>query len=377
MKLILDFILIGGIVITLLILFILLKSKERQLPQKLLTLFFAILFFYLLNGYADLHEIDILYVISFLFSDCIEVFLGPLILIYIKSLFEDNNVLIKKNWTHFIPSILYIVLITIPFLITIFVDKYIFEYLKYLNENSEVAVMFLVVYLICYILLSLRLFYKYRSAMLSNFSTIKDNDFKWVKQMLIGTLIVACVDFLVSVYEIFAGELSWDTQYITGSLVILLIGYLGYYGVNQSKVLLPDFLIKDDFQKNKSKEKTNQLSNFTETEIVALKNRLETVLLAERPYLDEELTLGKLAQRISTTDKKLSTLLNQHMNTTFYDLINKYRVDAVKEKLNSPEFANLTLLGIAFESGFKSKTSFNRIFKRETGLSPSDFKKNS
>ena len=211
--------------------------------------------------------------------------------------------------------------------------------------------------------------------MLSNFSTIDTNDFNWVKKMLVGTLIVVSIDILISIYEFFTQEFSWDSQYITATFAIVLIGYLGYYGVNQTKVLLPDFLIQEAPPEEKGKEKQPQISRLNDTEGKELKAALEKVLLTEKPYLDEQLTLGKLAQLVDTTDKKLSTLLNQQMNTTFYDLINKYRVDTVKEKLNSTEFENLTLLGIAYESGFKSKTSFNRIFKKETGLSPSEYKK--
>lgn len=374
MNLVIDFILVGGIFITLLILFLLFKAKKKMLPQKLLILFFGILLFYLLNGYADIHGIDILYIITFLFNDCIEIFLGPLIFIYIKSLFEENKILVKKNWFHFTPTILYVGFITIPFMVSIFMERYWFDYLRILNENSEIAVSVLMSYLIFYIILSLRLFYKYRRAMLGNFSTIDDVDFEWVKKMLIGTLIVSCLDELVSFYEIFSGELDWDTQYITAVSVIVLIGYLGYYGVNQTKILLPDFLIQETTSTTKIKEKSTSVAGFGSSESKKLQTKLETTLLTEKPYLDEELTLGKLARMVNTTDKKLSTLLNQQMNTTFYDLINRHRVDSVKEKLNSQEFENLTLLGIAYESGFKSKTSFNRIFKRETGLSPSAYR---
>lgn len=348
-----------------------------MLPQKLLTLFFAALFFYLLNEYADVNDIPVLYIITFVFNDCIEIFLGPLLFLYIKSLFEDPKNLFRKNWFHFIPTFLYVGFISIPFLITMLIDRYWFEYLRVLNEDIEITVVFAaaMLYLIFYVIISLRLFFKYRRAMLANFSTIDDNDIEWVKKMLIGTLVVAIIDEIFSFYEISSGELSWNTQYLTAILVIVLICYLGYYGVNQSKILLPDFLVRKTPTGIDSKEKTNSLSSFTDSEIEELQTKLEYILLNDKPYLDEALTLGKLAQMVNTSDKKLSTLLNQQMNTTFYDLINKYRVNAVKEKLNSPQFENLTLLGIAFESGFKSKTSFNRIFKRETGLSPSEYKK--
>jgi len=375
MTLFFDFILVGGIIITLMILFLLIKSKRRALPQNLLILFFAFLLAYMVHGYADRHDLPILYVITFLFNDCIEIFLGPLIFIYIKSLFEDNTTLIKKNWFHFAPTLFYLAIISIPILVSVIIDRYLFDYLRILNENSLIAMTILMVYLIVYILLSLRLFYKYKKAMMLNFSTMSSNDFNWVRQMLIGALIVSCTDLILSLYELSTEELTWETDYVTLVIVIIFTCYLGYYGINQTKVLLPDFLIREESAKNIRKGKSNQLSGFNDDEIKLLQSRLEEILLNEKPYLDEGLTLGMLAQMLPTTDKKLSTLLNQYMNTTFYDLINKYRVEAVKKKLDSGENDNLTLLGIAYESGFKSKTSFNRIFKKETGLSPSEYKK--
>lgn len=93
----------------------------------------------------------------------------------------------------------------------------------------------------------------------------------------------------------------------------------------------------------------------------------------DKMYLDENLTLNKLASKLSITDKHLSAFLNQHLNITFYDYVNSHRVTSVIDKLKSQEYKNITLLGIAYESGFKSKTSFNRVFKKETGLSPSTY----
>ncbi len=374
MNQLIDFILIGGIFTTLLILFLLIKSNKK-LPQKLLVVFFATILLYLLHGYAQIHDIPFLFVLTFIFNDCTEILLGPIVFLYIKSLFEDNKTLIKKNWGHFVLTFLLIAFVSIPFLISVLTNEYLFGYLRYLNENSLLGSILMSFVLITYIVMSLKLFSKYRNAMLDNFSTIDDNDFSWVKKMLVGTLIVVIVDTLITIYEFFTVEFPWDSEHITAFLVIILIGYLGYYGINQSKVLLPDFLIQSLPDKSKDEGKSIQASRLGDAESKELRTALETVLLEEKAYLDEELTLGKLAQMVGTTDKKLSGLLNQQMNTTFYDLINRYRVDSVKEKLNSGEFENMTLLGIAFESGFKSKTSFNRIFKRETGLSPSQYKK--
>ena len=212
--------------------------------------------------------------------------------------------------------------------------------------------------------------------MKSNYSNLTERDFGWIKHLLIGSGIVISIDLILSLYQYISDYLDIDHGYITVIAMILLISYLGYYGINQSKVLLPDFLIHDNTPETIKKERIHHLSNLTDEELSKLKLKLEQILKNEKPYLDEELTLVKLAQLIPTTDKKLSALLNQYMNVSFYDIINTYRVEVVKEKMGSTKYENYTLLGIAYECGFSSKTSFNRIFKKETGLSPSEYKSN-
>ncbi len=115
------------------------------------------------------------------------------------------------------------------------------------------------------------------------------------------------------------------------------------------------------------------MTGFSEQEIENLKTRLYKVLETDKPYLNESLTLADLAALIPISDKKLSELLNKHVCISFYDLINNYRVETVKQKMCSPVAQQFTLLAIAFDSGFKSKTNFNRVFKQKTGLSPSQY----
>ena len=166
---------------------------------------------------------------------------------------------------------------------------------------------------------------------------------------------------------------TFERSYVTITSIFILITYLGYHGINQSKILGPHFLIEKVIEK-KGKKK-NYLSNTSDEELQQLEKRLKEILANDKPYLDEDLTLTKLADLIPISNKKLSTFLNQYLNITFYDMINAYRVASVEEKLHSEQYNGITLLGIAYESGFNSKTTFNRIFKKETGLSPSEYKK--
>ncbi|WP_207948647.1 helix-turn-helix domain-containing protein, partial [Aquimarina spinulae] len=314
--------------------------------------------------------------ISFVPFDTTQWLIGPLLFLYIKSLFLKKEKLIKSTIIHFIPFGIYLGFISIPELISDIVEKTIFDYLDFYFEHSIIEAELANLYTLSYLFLSFKLFSRYRKAMKANYSNLTEKDFGWIKHLLVGSSIVISIDLILLLYQHIFDYEDFDYSYIPVIAMIFLISYLGYYGINQSKVLLPDFLIHEDTPETTKKERIHHLSNSTNAELSELRLKLEQVLKNEKPYLDEELTLIKLAQLIPTTDKKLSALLNQYMNVSFYVIINSYRVEAVKEKMNSKEYANYTLLGIAYECGFSSKTSFNRIFKKETGFSPSAYKNN-
>ncbi|WP_074407397.1 helix-turn-helix domain-containing protein [Aquimarina megaterium] len=372
MKLLVDFILVGGVIVIAILLLLLIKSKKKQLSQKILIVFFAFLGCVILCFYALLHDILWLFRICFIPNDITVLVVGPLLLLYIKSLFLKEENLIKNSLPHFIPAVLYTVFIAVP---TLLYGMFSIDRLSYIL--SDFIYFFIRIgdlYLIVYLIISLRLLSKYRRLMKSNYSNLTRYDFNWIRAMLQGALCVISIDVMLKIYESFYGDFDWNADFISVITMVILVSYLGYYGVNQSKVLLPDFVLEEaQFTTNKPKD--NALPSFKKEEFEILKSKLELILATNRPYLDEDLTLGKLANQISTTDKKLSMLLNQYMKTTFYDLINTYRINIVKEKMQSDLYDNYSLFGIACECGFKSRTSFNRIFKKETGLSPSVYKK--
>jgi AraC-like DNA-binding protein len=102
--------------------------------------------------------------------------------------------------------------------------------------------------------------------------------------------------------------------------------------------------------------------------------RLITELMEkEKPYLDCELTLGKMADMLEIDEHELTRILNEEMNVNFYGLINKYRIETVKAKLNEPSNRNFTIMASAYESGFNSKSTFYRIFKEYTGITPKEY----
>jgi AraC-like DNA-binding protein len=94
----------------------------------------------------------------------------------------------------------------------------------------------------------------------------------------------------------------------------------------------------------------------------------------EKVYRNESLTLQSLAKEMSVPAHQLSWVINKEMKVTFSELVNSRRVEEVKRRLATEEDAEKTLLEIAFGSGFKTKTSFNRVFKKLTGRTPSEYR---
>jgi len=95
----------------------------------------------------------------------------------------------------------------------------------------------------------------------------------------------------------------------------------------------------------------------------------------DRPWQDSDLTLAELAQRLSTTPHKLSEVLNSQLEQSFYDFVNGYRVRYVQHRIASEDARNLKLLSLALDAGFASKSTFNDVFKKHTGKTPSDYRR--
>ena len=95
----------------------------------------------------------------------------------------------------------------------------------------------------------------------------------------------------------------------------------------------------------------------------------------EQPYRDPDLTLPNLAERLGTTPHKLSEVLNAELSQTFYDFVNSYRVEEVRRRLAKAEAKQMNLLTLAMDAGFASKSTFNQVFKKQTGQTPSTYRK--
>ena len=101
--------------------------------------------------------------------------------------------------------------------------------------------------------------------------------------------------------------------------------------------------------------------------------KLLTYMMSDKPYLNPELSLQDLADSMDVSRHQLSAVINQQQKMNFYEFVNSYRVQEMKNLIKEPENKHLKLISLAFDAGFNSKASFNRIFKQFTGKTPSDY----
>jgi AraC-like DNA-binding protein len=115
-------------------------------------------------------------------------------------------------------------------------------------------------------------------------------------------------------------------------------------------------------------------SGLSDEKAEACLKSLLRVMEEEKPYADPDLTLAALADKLDVSPHNLSEVINTRIGQSFFDFVNKYRVEKLSRDLRDPAKRDLKLLALAFEAGFNSKSSFNSIFKRFTGRTPSDFR---
>jgi AraC-like DNA-binding protein len=114
-------------------------------------------------------------------------------------------------------------------------------------------------------------------------------------------------------------------------------------------------------------------SPLTEAEARQLTGLLQDLMANKELYLDPGLSLRSLAEEMDSTEKKVSYLINQHLHTNFYELVNQYRVEKFKAEVQNADSSKLSIVGLALNCGFRSKSSFYRAFKSQVAMSPSEY----
>lgn len=210
--------------------------------------------------------------------------------------------------------------------------------------------------------------------------TISSNTENIDLQWLIKLSFLLFVTIIITVgYELYNAFVYKMHQHVVMDLLFLFIVYSTVYYVLRQKEIYPvnkkqrDELLSIELESEE--EETERKKLIPDHELDGLKSRLNALMETEKPHLDGDLNLLKLSDMVQINAHQLSYLLNNGFNENFFYFVNKYRIDHAKEMLTSNSYKKLSIVGIAFESGFNSKTAFNTIFKKMTGMTPSEYRK--
>lgn len=304
-------------------------------------------------------------------------FHGPFLYFYTTSLTNQHPYLKKHFVWHFIPVLL-IYLVLVPFFLLPHTERLeVFS-----NHGKGYESVFLLQRIlvlasgVTYTILSLWLLRAHVRNVQDRFSQTEKVNLLWLRYLIYGVGVVWIA--------VFSGN-----DFIIFSLVALFVLLLGYFGIKQVGIftqvsssgatILRDSPVAASLGDNSSHEdqtKAKYLKSALSSEkLTVIHDKLIRAMDEQKLFLNPELTIGQLAEAIAVHPNHLSQVINSMADKTFYDFINTWRINEFKKLAAQPQNQKYTLLALAFECGFNSKTSFYRNFKNVTGQSPTQYLK--
>ena len=298
----------------------------------------------------------------FLIPDLPMFLYGPVFYFYIKKLLLVRRAIEKWWWLHFIPFSAHLIILS----------YYCFEsratYLNRLMSGNlwEVpgAGIAALLQMGVYLWVSFSIFKNYKQQIKGSLSHQPQLTFlktffllaglcwlTWFYSTLADLVVVLPTTFFLSYH------LSW-----VGLSFITLM--LSYFAMSQPEVF-----------KMSLKAEKYQGSNLNPDKLTILEKKLLQIMNNNKPFLNSTLTRQELATQLDIHPKDLSRVINERFGVNFFDFINRYRIEEFKRLVHQKTHQHLSILGIAFEAGFNSKTTFNTAFKKFTGMTPTAYLK--
>lgn len=312
---------------------------------------------------------------------------GPFLYLYIRSFKE--TITWRKTWPHFV--LFFIWLIPTYFNLLKFGRLYPdSEMIPIEGLRSPVTIVLIMgrpVLQVVYYFLARRELISYQRSIRHLFSETSRIDLRWAKFLVNGFLVLVGAFFVT-----FPLLLSFPNHILMLLLLNMAVGvpyiYIAtYLGIKQYTI----WQVQPGINKEAAEETIQQAveienhapngkktkpakSTQSDDRMDVLVRKIIALMEEEKLYQEAELTLQQVANKLQVPSYQVSQALNDGMGKTFYDVVNNYRVEDAKRLLLDEKSRNYTILSIGFEAGFNSKTTFNTVFKKFTGLTPSEFR---
>jgi AraC-like DNA-binding protein len=290
---------------------------------------------------------------------------GPLFYLYARGVMFKDFRLSGGNLLHLIPYLL--LTVSFPFignLVPETTEEILSEDLPW-QFYSIGALIYAVFFF--YLGLTYHTLRKYRKIIKNEYSQIDQINLDWLSFSLNSFGLLTIVSLIHNFIA-----LAKNVYVFMVTLILLLIFI--FYFVN--RVILKALRQPEIFAGIGQNETAKYLgSSLTPGQIEEYKRQLLAYLRTEKPFLNPHVSLSDLSEKLSVSTKHLSQVINQSFNKSFFDFINSYRIQEVQQILKESGDDKLTVLEVMYEAGFNSKSSFNTAFKKETGQTPSEFRR--
>ncbi|MEX0662500.1 MAG: helix-turn-helix domain-containing protein [Balneolaceae bacterium] len=224
-----------------------------------------------------------------------------------------------------------------------------------------------------YAIASYKLLEKHKDLTSQNFAYSESIDLNWLKIFIWGIGMTFIIATSVILLEDGLGvNFGFNTDLIFYMLIISFIIFLGYSGIRHRNIF-------SDYTGSKIRivgpkpVGEYERSGLKDEDASQFHHSLLELMKTDKPYLEPKLSLSALADELDLTVNHLSQVINQYEEKNFFDFINSYRVEEFKKRALDPVNSNFSILAIALDSGFNSKSSFNQVFKKFSGKTPSQF----
>lgn len=368
-KMLTDIVLsIAGFQLILLALVLLLRQSKNRFNRNLLVAFLLTKAFLMIRWFV--FRFDLLSyannMYSYHISSAAFFLLAPLLYFYIRSLCYKNFRFKKSDVIHLILFLLIIVFTTLSVKISLARVENAW-YKIFDTRHYQIFWTLNLVQILCYIIAMLNTVYIYQTKLKNRYSSIEKINLNWLLMLLVlitlHWLFVTTRAALV-VLNITVGNLIQLIDLYSITIFLVFTTILVIKGMAQLKI----------FTGIEDKPKYAELK-LPDTEIQNHINRLTHYMTREKPYLTPSLTIEDMSAKLAIPTWQLSQAINQTFNQNFFNFINRYRIEEVKQRLNKAPDNKKTILEILYEAGFNSKSTFNQVFKKHTGMTPSEFKR--
>lgn len=235
-------------------------------------------------------------------------------------------------------------------------------------RSPWLAVLFLsLLQMIVYVVFVVRLLRAHSARIKAAYSMIDLVNLGWLRRRLAVYAAIWGVGLvLFAAVRLEAGAVSLVGQFVF-FLVALNTFVIGYRAMHQPEIISGPLEAEPG--------RRYERSSLNPENAALYEARLRETMEREKLFLDPELTLPKLARALDLPASHLSQVINERLGRNFYEFVNGYRVDAARQRLASPASGQQKMIAIAFDCGFNSLATFNRVFKELAGRPPSDFRK--